>query len=44
MKPVPSPTDMQKFLAKMSQAHAQIDWVNVDLLNSLEKKELKQAY
>lgn len=40
----PSNADMNAFLAVVCDGHWQIDWQDVDLLNSLEKKELKQAY
>lgn len=40
----PSKSDLQVFLAGISTSHAQVDWKDIDLLNSLEKKELKQAY
>ncbi len=43
-KPKPSSTDMQAFLGAATSIRAQVDWADVDLLNSLEKKELKQAY
>ncbi|MEF8704239.1 MAG: antiviral reverse transcriptase Drt3b [Candidatus Accumulibacter sp. UW26] len=43
-KPQPSSADLCAFLGAASKTHAQIDWADVDLLNSLEKKELKQAY
>ncbi len=40
----PSSADLRSFLTAMGQTYTQIDWACVDLLNSLEKKELKQAY
>jgi hypothetical protein len=40
----PSKSDLQIFLAGTSTSHAQVDWKDIDLLNSLEKKELRQAY
>lgn len=40
----PSKADLQKFLTGINTSHAQVDWKDIDLLNSLEKKELKQAY
>lgn len=43
-KSPPSSADMQAFLEAATSTHAQVDWADVDLLNSLEKKELKQAY
>jgi hypothetical protein len=42
--PQPSKADFQVFFTGMSTSHAQVDWKDIDLLNSLEKKELKQAY
>lgn len=43
-KAPPNTADMNTFLAVVCDGHWQIDWQDVDLLNSLEKKELKQAY
>ncbi|TFL15343.1 RNA-directed DNA polymerase [Pusillimonas caeni] len=40
----PSRADLQVFLTSISRRHAQVNWKDIDLLNSLEKKELKQAY
>ncbi|MPS78653.1 MAG: RNA-directed DNA polymerase [Achromobacter sp.] len=40
----PTKADIQEFLTGISTSHAQVDWKDIDLLNSLEKKELKQAY
>jgi Reverse transcriptase (RNA-dependent DNA polymerase) len=42
----PSPTTLQweKFLTNSKQGHWQVNWNDFDILNSLEKKELKQAY
>lgn len=40
----PSKADLQVFLTDIGASHAQVDWQDIDLLNSLEKKELKQAY
>ncbi|MCP1633714.1 hypothetical protein J2T32_002270 [Kerstersia gyiorum] len=40
----PSRADLQNFLTGINTSHAQVDWKDIDLLNSLEKKELKQAY
>lgn len=40
----PSNADINAFLAVVCDGHWQVDWQDVDLLNSLEKKELKQAY
>jgi hypothetical protein len=43
-KAPPNNADINAFLAVVCDGHWQIDWRDVDLLNSLEKKELKQAY
>lgn len=43
-KSQPSSADLQGYINVANSTHAQIDWADVDLLNSLEKKELKQAY
>jgi len=43
-KAPPNSADINAFLAVVCDGHWQIDWKDVDLLNSLEKKELKQAY
>ena len=43
-KTQPSNADINAFLAVVCDGHWQVDWQDVDLLNSLEKKELKQAY
>lgn len=43
-KPLPNNADINAFLAVVCNEHWQIDWQDVDLLNSLEKKELKRAY
>lgn len=40
----PTDAEMLTFLAKAPQAYWFVDWAQPDLLNSLEKKELKQAY
>jgi len=40
----PSNADLQLFLTAINTSYAQVDWKDIDLLNSLEKKELKQAY
>jgi len=40
----PNKAELRTFLAATSASHAQVDWKDIDLLNSLEKKELKQAY
>lgn len=42
--PKPNKTDLQAYLNTLGTAHALVDWSAIDLLNSLEKKELKQAY
>ncbi|EPK2487299.1 hypothetical protein JH843_003922, partial [Acinetobacter baumannii] len=39
-----SEADINKNLASLAQGYWQINWSDVDLLNSLEKKELKRAY
>lgn len=43
-KAPPNNAEINDFLAVVCDGHWQIDWQDVDLLNSLEKKELKQAY
>ncbi len=43
-KPQPSGAELAAFLPAATSGHWQVDWADVDLLNSLEKKELKQAY
>ena len=43
-KAPPNNKQIQAFLDVVCDGHWQIDWRDVDLLNSLEKKELKQAY
>ena len=43
-KTPPSAADLSNFLASAGDSCWQIDWQDVDLLNSLEKKELRQAY
>lgn len=43
-KSPPSNVELDDFLASACDGCWQIDWKDVDLLNSLEKKELKQAY
>jgi len=43
-KTAPLKADVEAFTASASNTHWQVNWTNVDLLNSLEKKELKQAY
>ncbi|MDC5087534.1 RNA-directed DNA polymerase, partial [Acinetobacter baumannii] len=39
-----SEVEINKNLASLAQGYWQINWSDVDLLNSLEKKELKRAY
>ncbi len=43
-KAMPNKAEITAFLSVVCDGHWQIDWQDVDLLNSLEKKELKQAY
>ena len=43
-KKSPQKAEIEAFTASACNAHWQVNWTNVDLLNSLEKKELKQAY
>lgn len=43
-KPTPTTVQLSAFLTNSAQGHWQVNWSDVDLLNSLEKKELKQAY
>ncbi|RTL36213.1 MAG: RNA-directed DNA polymerase [Burkholderiales bacterium] len=43
-KGAPTKTELAAFNAKANDRHWQINWADLDLLNSLEKKELKQAY
>lgn len=40
----PKSNEFQIFLMEINASYAQVDWKGIDLLNSLEKKELKQAY
>lgn len=40
----PSKDHLLEFLKDTRTSHAQVNWKDIDLLNSLEKKELKQAY
>ena len=42
--PHPNKDELQIFLTGISSSYSQVDWKGIDLLNSLEKKELKQAY
>lgn len=41
---LPNEKELQIFLEDMKTSYAQVDWKGIDLLNSLEKKELKQTY
>lgn len=43
-KTQPGLVEINAFLSTAKATHWQVDWADVDLLNSLEKKELKQAY
>ena len=43
-KAAPSGADMSSAVSDIVKVHSQVDWSDVDLLNSLEKKELRQAY
>ncbi|WP_075256234.1 antiviral reverse transcriptase Drt3b [Herbaspirillum camelliae] len=43
-KAPPSRTDLNAFFTVTGKSAWQVSWTDVDLLNSLEKKELKQAY
>ena len=40
----PKKSDLQQFIKNVNNDYAFTNWGEVDLLNSLEKKELKQAY
>ena len=40
----PSSIDVLAFLNAATKTHMHVDWTDIDLLSSLEKKELKQAY
>lgn len=40
----PTAAELTDFVGKAKAEHWQINWAEVDLLNLLEKKELKQAY
>ncbi len=42
--PLPSAQEIMSFLALAHEHYWFVDWKDVDLLNSLEKKELRQAY
>lgn len=43
-KPVPGTPATLAFVKALNLRRSQVDWADVDLLNSLEKKELKRAY
>jgi hypothetical protein len=43
-KAQPGTPESLAFVAALNQRRSQVDWADVDLLNSLEKKELKRAY
>ena len=43
-QPLPSVDKITNFLQSVQEHYWFVDWKDVDLLNSLEKKELKQAY
>src|SRR3990167_7145682 len=43
-KPVPGTAATSAFVTALNLKRSQVDWADVDLLNSLEKKELKRAY
>ena len=43
-KPQPGTPETLLFFTALNQKRSQVDWADVDLLNSLEKKELKRAY
>lgn len=42
--PQPSKANLRMFMTATGASYAQVDWKDIDLLNSLEKKELRQAY
>jgi len=42
--PQPNKAALRAYLSTVGTNHALVDWSAIDLLNSLEKKELKQAY
>jgi hypothetical protein len=42
--PAFTPVELDEVAEKLGKEHWQVNWSEVDLLNSLEKKELKQAY
>lgn len=43
-KSVPGTAATLEFVTALNLKRSQVDWADVDLLNSLEKKELKRAY
>lgn len=43
-KPPPGAAEASAFITALDLRRSQVDWADVDLLNSLEKKELKRAY
>jgi len=42
--PPPSKESLQAYIDGLGAGYALVDWSTIDLLNSLEKKEFKQAY
>jgi hypothetical protein len=42
--PVPTNAALDEFVADAAKGHSHVDWAGVDLLNLLERKELKQVY
>lgn len=42
--PVPTTADMELFLTNLNKNYWFINWYEVDLLNALERKELRQVY
>ncbi len=43
-EPTPDHTELQQFFSEKKFPHWFVSWDEIDLLNQLEKKELKQAY
>jgi esterase/lipase superfamily enzyme len=43
-EPTPDCTELQQFFSEKKFPHWFVSWDEIDLLNQLEKKELKQAY
>ncbi len=43
-KAQPGTPETLAFVTTLNQKRSQVDWADVDLLNLLERKELKQAY